>query len=307
MVEVNETHEKIISVLREKGPSLPIKLSKDIDMSSLFISAFLSELANQKRVKITGLKVGGSPLYYLEGQEEQLEPYHKYLHPKEVEAFLILKERKVLKDADQDPPTRVALRSLKDFSIGFKINEQIYWRYILVSESEAKELLQPKTPTKKTPEKIISQNQSLKKQIKEMPNKAIVTISKQSSESPNEFQNPLVIPTPEQSKKQKPKSEFSKKAIEFIKNNNLEIISEKDHKTKEYNCIIKINSQLGPLKFLTQAKDKKTISETDLKKLLSIAQSIPLPAFILYTGDISKKAKDYLRMYSSILKAKKIS
>jgi len=311
-MQTNQTHEKIIEVLKNKGPSLPIQLAKDLDMSSLFISAFLSELAREKRIKISHLKIGGSPVYFLEGQEEQLEPYFKYLHPKEAEAFLLLKEKKAIKDSEQDPATRVALRSIRDFSIGFKINNQIYWRYILTSESEARNIIQPKKQEprkiepkleikteKTTPTPIININ---KKNIRAKQNK--LGLGGREASTPNEFQNPLVIK--QKPKKQKPKSEFVERTIEFLKQNNLQITEEKDYKTKEYNCIIQINSQLGNIKFLTQAKDKKTITETDFKKLLSTAQSIPLPAFLLFTGKISKKAQEYLRNYGTILKAKKI-
>ena len=48
-------------------------------------------------------------------------------------------------------------------------------------------------------------------------------------------------------------------------------------------------------------------NETDLKKLLSTAQSIPLPALFIYTGKLSKKAQEYTKKYSSILKALKIN
>jgi len=136
-----ETHEKIISVLREKGPSLPINLAKALSISSLFISAFLSELTNQKRIKVSNLKVGGSPLYFLDGQEEKLEDYYKYLHPREAEAFLLLREHKVLRDDDQEPATRVALRAIKDFSVGFKMNDQIYWRFVSVPSNDVDEIL----------------------------------------------------------------------------------------------------------------------------------------------------------------------
>ena len=106
-------------------------------------------------------------------------------------------------------------------------------------------------------------------------------------------------------KKQKPKSEFVLKVIDIL-NKNFRIIEEKNSKAKEYNCIIQIKSNLGPINFLTQAKDKKKISETDLKKLLSNAQKIPLPAFMIYTGELSKKAIEYAKKYYSILKTKKI-
>ena len=291
-MEKNETHEKIINVLKEKGPGLPINIAKSLGMSSLFISAFLSELFNEKRVKMSHLKVGGSSLYYLEGQEEKLEPFYKFLHPKEAEAFLLLKKSQLLKDSEQDPAIRVALRSIRDFSVGFKINEEIYWKYILLPDSDIESLLkQPssKKETKLKPQKIKKETTKSQKSVKIKE---------------KDFINPLILE--EKKKKEKPKSEFVLKVINFLNKNNLPIIEEKEYKSKEYNCIIKIKSELGNLEFLTQAKDKKTISEADLKKLLSNSQSIPLPAFLIYTGEISKKGKEYLIKYKSILKAKKI-
>ena len=116
-MQTNETHNKIIEVLKSKGPSLPIQIAKELSLSSLFVSAFLSELTNEKRIRVSHLKVGGSPLYFIEGHEEKLEPYYKYLHPKEAETFLYLKKNKILKDSEQEPATRVALRSIRDFAI----------------------------------------------------------------------------------------------------------------------------------------------------------------------------------------------
>ena len=107
-------------------------------------------------------------------------------------------------------------------------------------------------------------------------------------------------------KKDKPKSEFILKTIAFIEKNNLKIIEEKEFKAKEYNCITNVKSQLGDINFLTQAKDKKSVSETDLKKLLSESQKIPIPAFFIYTGKLSKKAEEYAQNYASILKTIKI-
>ena len=69
-MEPNENHEKIINIIQEKGPRLPMQIAGELKINSLFISAFLSELSNQKRIKISHLKVGGSPLYFLAGQEQ---------------------------------------------------------------------------------------------------------------------------------------------------------------------------------------------------------------------------------------------
>tara|TARA_Y100000310_G_C20565106_1_gene755095 strand:- start:340 stop:1221 length:882 start_codon:yes stop_codon:yes gene_type:complete len=293
MIEQNEIHNKIIQVLEEKGPSLPIQISKEIGMGSLFISAFLSELLDEKKIKVSHLKVGGSPLYFISGQEEQLENFYKFLHPKEAEAFLLLKKEKILKDSEQEPAIRVALRSIRDFSVGFKENEDIYWKSILISKKEVNQLLSKKTKPKK--QKII-----------QTPPKIKSSTPKTTHPKKIEFQNPLAVLKKTKPKKQKPKSEFVQKIINLL-NNKFKITEEKGFKAKEYNCLVQINSELGLLTFLTQAKDKKSVSETDLKKLLSNAQSIPLPALFIYTGKLSKKAQEYDKKYSSILKILKVS
>jgi hypothetical protein len=342
-MQPNENHEKIIAVIEEKGPRLPMQIAGELKIDSLFISAFLSELANQKRVRMSHLKVGGSPLYFLVGQESQLENYQRYLNKKESEAFLLLKKSRILKDSEQEPSIRVALRSMRDFAFGFKRNEEIFWRYYLISEEETKEILEPKKIIKHEIEideedDTFEIGENVKIKIKEKPpeekfkkifpetkthKEAKTTEETQTTEEKpptkikkeinlkekedNQFKNPLIIQEKKKSKKEKPKSEFVQKTINFIQNKGLKITQQKDHKAKEYNCIININSDLGPINFLTQAKDKKTITEGDLKKLLSNAQSMPLPALMLYNGEISKKAKEFTEKYTDVLKINKIN
>ncbi|MFW6283305.1 MAG: hypothetical protein ACOC1P_04610, partial [Minisyncoccales bacterium] len=128
--------EKIIKTLKEKGPSLPVHISREIEQSSLFTSAFLSELLSEKRIKISNMKVGNSPIYYVPETESQLENYSDHLKNKEKEAFMLLKEKKFLKDSEQEPAIRVALRAIKDFAKPTEKNNELYWRYFNVSEEE---------------------------------------------------------------------------------------------------------------------------------------------------------------------------
>ncbi len=339
-MDVNENHEKIVKVIEEKGPRLPVQIARELEMNSLFVSAFLSEMVNSKRIKVSHLKVGGSPLYFLEGQEEQLSPYQKYLHPKEGDAFLRLKKYKVLKDNEQHPSIRVALRSIRDFAFGFKMDEDIFWRFFLTSEEDVKEILEPNSKSssesnskpslvpslKKKEEKteshlitregatnkdeILELEKDAEELTKTIPlqNQTKESFTPSNSEKPNanEFKNPFVMTEEIKIKKEKPRSEFVLKTIQFIKNKGFIIAEEKEYKPKEYHCIVKINSELGPINFLTVVKNKKTITETDLRKILSDAQSIPLPALIMYTGDISKKSIEFVNKYSSVLKVLKI-
>jgi hypothetical protein len=313
MIEANETHEKIISVLKEKGPSLPINISKDIGMSSLFVSAFLSELTNGKKIKVSHLKVGGSPLYFLEGQEGKLEDFFNYLPSREADAFLLLKKFKVLKDSQQEPAIRVALRSIRDFAFGFKKGDEIYWRYILVPESEIRNLLNPEKKVKVIEKSVNNENEASNEEIENRDEKIVKPeIKIEESENVenigknnNEFNNPLAY-TPVKTQEIRLKSDFVQNVVDFIGERGFKIIEEKEFKAKEYNAVVRINSELGFIDFLTQAKDKKTIAESDLKKLLSNAQSIPLPALLIYTGSIGKKSSEYLEKYNSILKSARL-
>ncbi len=88
--------EKILSVLRRRGPSLPVHVASEVGLSMLFASAFLSELISDRKIVISHMKVGNSPLYYIEGQEAKLEDYAKHLKSKEKDAFLLLQKEKIL-------------------------------------------------------------------------------------------------------------------------------------------------------------------------------------------------------------------
>ena len=128
--------QKIISLLKKRGPSLPVHIATETQQSILFASAFLSELISERKIKTSFMKVGNSPLYFLPNQEYQLEKFYTYLKSKEKDAFILLKQKKFLADSKQDPAIRVALRQIKDFAIPFKKNEEIFFRYFKIPESE---------------------------------------------------------------------------------------------------------------------------------------------------------------------------
>jgi len=135
MQQTNQIKDKIVEFLKRKGPSLPVHIAKEINTSILFTSAFLSELLSEKRITLSNMKIGNSPVYYIKGQESLLENYSDYLKNKEKEAFLLIKEKKFLKDSEQAPAIRVALREIKDFAIQFRFqnSQELMWRYYTAS------------------------------------------------------------------------------------------------------------------------------------------------------------------------------
>ncbi|MDA3837296.1 MAG: hypothetical protein PF542_06785 [Nanoarchaeota archaeon] len=378
--DTSQIKENIFQFLKTNGPSLPIPISRNIQVDSLFTSAFLSELLSNQRIKISHMKVGGTPIYYVPGTEAGLEKYSEYLKEKEKEAYNLLRDNKFLEDSIQQPAIRVALRELKDFAKYFQKDGKWIWKYYLANESDYQNSisaseskgqesntdskaeennhqeieLTPKTGFPTSFVNSVRDTFTPKEEIKEEPKqetpKETVIINSKGSEeetvteetakkseaptlnpilpaqtekpkelektsSPtnnqklitnNLFTNPLARKKETKKTKEKPKSPFCIKTMEFIVDQGWTLLEEIDHKAKEYNCLVQINSDLGPIIFKTQARDKKTISEADMTKLLGESQAIPLPALILSPGEPKKKAIPFLEKYISVLKFKKI-
>jgi hypothetical protein len=175
--DTSQTKERIISILRTKGPSLPVHIARELDMSILFASAFLSELVSEKKIKVSDMKVGSSPLYLIPGQEFMLEKFAEYLKSREKEAFLLLKDKKFLKDNKQEPAIKVALRQIKDYAIPFKDAGEIYWRYFKTRESDFEK---PKAEIK--PKEEITRKPSPKKKNDKFFNRVKEHLSEKSIE-----------------------------------------------------------------------------------------------------------------------------
>ena len=99
-------------------------------------------------LKISNAKIGGSPMYYLAGQESQLEVLYDKLNDKQKKAYDLLKSNLILKENDQEPVIRIALRDIKDFAIpldvSFNNENQRYWKWHLVPDDEASFLIKKK-------------------------------------------------------------------------------------------------------------------------------------------------------------------
>jgi hypothetical protein len=297
MQDVNKTKERILNIIKEKGPSLPVQIARTINVSPLFTSVFLSELYEDSKLRMSHMKIGSSSLYLLLGQEAQLENFIEHLNPREKDAFFLIKKESVLEDEKQTPVIRVALRAIRDFAIPFKaaVNnaEKIFWKYSLLSDEEARIKLQyllnpllvpekpllSRLPTPTTPppddSEPIADNSSPEKKPKKVRKK---------SESQFDFPGKL-------------KDYLAAKEIEI-----LELISEKK---KEFIAKVRIDTIFGKQEYYLIAKDKKKINETDFTLALQKAQTEKMPALIISPGEIDKKALQYAKDWKNLVKFEK--
>ncbi len=281
MIDIQEKKNKIISFLNDNGPSLPIVIARAIEMDTVFASAIMSEMLGSKQIKTSYMKIGASPLYLLPGQEQELEKKTEHLKSVEKEAYLKIKEQKIINDDDESPAIRVALRNIKDFATPFKFKEKIMWRYMFATDDEVKKLLSPaKTVIEKTPE--------------EEKNELVVETKKPATEKNNNanlHSHKTELPKMEKSKKieniftamdtGEKELEFLTETKKFLKQKNIEFIEEIRTEKKEIMAIVSINSQLGKINFLLIAKNKKTVTRDEIDAAMQIATKNRMPCLLI--------------------------
>src|SRR3989338_2264854 len=285
-----DNRDKILEFVRAKGPVLPVQISKEIGSNILMASAHLAELTATNKLKISTIKVGSSPLYYLPGQEAMLQRYTSNLNDKEKKAFDLLQQSKILRDSEQEPVIRVALREIKDFAVPLNVNynnnREVFWKWYLIGNQEAEQLIKSKLDI---PEKPIE------KKIEDKPTEKIQEIK----EHQKTIQKPLE--PVEQSKeklktrKYKPREKednFLKDIMKFFEKNRINVVSsEVIKRNSEIDFIVDIPSVVGNLQYYCKARNKKRISDSDLSNAYVKGQLKRLPVIVLSGGELSGKAQ----------------
>ena len=295
MYTVNRTKELILAFLKARGPSLPVHIARDVKTQPLFAAAFLSELYNEGKIKMSAMKIGSSSLYYLPDQAAQLENFAQYLNSREKEALLLLKQHGLLEDDSLVPVVRVALRSLKDFAIPWHMQTEnaskLMWRYFQLSEQDAKSLSDKGKPKKEISERREEKPRALKVKSDVKPLELSLALSAAPAQivkkTAQEFPFVSII-----------KSHLSKRDIHLI-----ESIMEKK---KEFHAKVKLNTPLGPQEYLLTAKEKKRLSEEDLASALKAAHAKKMPALLIAPGALDKKALSLLNEWKNFVKFEKL-
>ena len=299
-VEPALLREKALSFVRSNGPVLPLQIAKHLSTNTIFAGAILSELISAKHIFVTHATIGSSPLYYVKGQEEKLGPsLYNYLKQKEKQAYDKIKESKIIRESETEPWQRVAMRDLKDFCFPLTVTIdqekiEIFWKFYLVSEEEAKDLINSMLKKEEHVEPIqeVIKQEEKQEVIQEIFNKVI-------EEKP--IKKPFVKPKPEQTQlpeikeivkdKTLEKDKFYNYVKEFCSKNNIQISEELViSKNKEFDFTAKIPSNIGLITYYIKAKNKKSINDGDISLAFSESQLRKLPCLFLTTGKLNKKA-----------------
>jgi len=314
-----DKREEILEFIKKNGPALPIHISKAISQNTLFAGAFLSELYKEKAIIMSNMRVGSSPLYLISGQEPMLENFIQHIKGKEKEALLLLKKNKILEDKNLHPAIRVALRSLKDFAIPLRFNNEIFWRYFTLNNQETEALLHsssPQPPTQQLttpvapipqveiPEPVISKSiikpilkikeissEILKQKAEQEIEKQVLKEAKED-EDPQE-DAPIIkkIIKPKRTKKLDPKEKFLEEIKLTLGKKQVEIVEiEKNDKKQILGKVIADKTE-----YILVAFNKKRFDEADLLRIYRKYSDSDTPFYFLSKGELSKKTMETIK------------
>jgi hypothetical protein len=259
-VEVEKT--RILTFIGKSGPIVSNTIAKSLNLNSFLTAALLSELFNSGIVKASTIRVGGSALYYLAGQEEQLERFTNFLGHKEKEAYDLLKKQGVLQDKLLDPAIRVAIRGVKDFAVPLSVKkgdeEILFWKFRFFADANNRinELLKSQEKHEDIPEPPVAE--PIKEKKKKITSSADKVLEKWTVE------NKIIV-------------------------KELILAKGKDAKAK-----VAVKSEIGEIDFLLVLKNKKSVSESDLAIAYQEGLNLKLPVIFLTGGKLSKATKQYL-------------
>ncbi len=322
--------EQILDIVRLKGPVLPVHVARETKLSMLFAGAYLAELTSSKKVLISKIKVGASPLYYIQGQEAKLQNFSKHLGNKEQEALNNLREGKILNDENLEPVIRVALRNIPDFAIPVKVNlksgSELYWKWYLIPNNEAEVMIRELINKKLEEEKAIEieKEEEIKKEESKLKEIEVEQKDEKNNKVEKENKKKIKSKPKKKAKPRKKKKTIQKELIETkvepepvnieVKDSLLEKVQtnfdakgilitncEVIIEGKELDLLIKIPTVVGDLTYFCKAKKKARNTENDLFATILAAQQKGLPGLFVATGTMNKKGKEILESKSKTI------
>jgi len=286
----------VLNFVRTKGPVLPVQVGERFGFNTIISSAVLSDLVSKGVIRFSNAKIGGSPVYFVSGQEAKLQMLYKYLGEKPRKIFDLLRDSGVLRDKVLEPWQRVAVREIKDFSVMLRVNyagnEEIFWKWYLLSDEDAKKLI---AEIIKGELKPVVEERVEEKFVE--PVKEVQKIIEREPEPVREI--PMVeekkVEKPKKVKRHKSNIDFYEMVKQYFADSKIRVVEENIiRRNTEFNFVVNVPSSVGPLRFFVVAKNKKTINDADLSVAYSQSQLKKLPVLFLSNGEISKKASSYL-------------
>jgi len=302
------TRERVLTVLRQKGPSVPAELTSALGENTIIVGAFLSELIANKDVAVTQLKIGGSRLYFTPEHRPQIVRLRAHLNDKDKGAFDMLSEQKIVRDDTLSPLERTCMRNLTDFALPVRVKysgqDILFWRWFLTSQEEAQEKIKSSLQINEIAEPETKQEQVTQPETPAEPIAPKSIEEVKHDKKPVVEQQQLLPPQNTPQLKDDGKSDaFLDQMTSFLNDKQIQILaSQVVRANNELDLLVSLTSGVGELQYFARAKKKKLCNDGDLAAAMIQGQLRHLPVLFICTGKLTKKAKSMLTKEFSMLK-----
>lgn len=300
---------KILSLV-ESHPVLPSEVAKTLGIDSLMSGAMLSEMVSKGLLKVSRFKIGGSPVYFSPKHPDHLLSFIDNLNDKDKKTCILLQEKGVLFDDEQEPLTRVSLKEIKDFAIPltvtYKEKDYSFFKWFLLADSDAEGIIKDILGISK-PSKSASAVDIEKPEEKSVPKNSIPKSSVVDKSSVNtlESNNPKDLQDSEASLQNKNNSEsfvdksmaisgFDSIVESFFSKHNISFGKKSKIRKDDFEYLVRLPTVVGSIDFFCKAKRKKRINDSDLSNALVSGQLDKLPVLFITEGDLTRTAKELL-------------
>lgn len=234
------TRDNLLRFVKDQKATTPTDVAKQFETSTMIASATLSELAKDKLILITHLKLSSSPYYYDPKQKEYLQELGtKHYSGYDKEIFNKIKEQQVLNVKSLNIQEALAIERIKDFAITIEIeheNQKLkFYIWYLRNIEETKKQIEDAIKPKKQIEQKISQKKEIQKPLSEQINSQI-----QQAKPINQILNQQNMQIKEEEMKFSPKEIRENQTEQFIENYLRQNYLQVDSKNKNNKEIIYI-------------------------------------------------------------------
>ncbi len=282
------THSKILAMIQEKGPALPIEVASFLGVDSFMAKVLLSELVEQGALKISDDQVGSSYVYFMLGQESSA----------------LEKVKELLKGSE---------KKLKHFSDKPVSNDPEIQKKREAFEKHFEKALTDEPPTQKPvikkPARVIIANRELlqekpfivSKPITLSPETPPIIIKPAPLQAAAQFVKKVIAPAPQPKRIE----DFVELASTYLKGSHAEILETNiTKKGKEADLIVNIPSSIGTVRFFAKVKSKKKINDADISLAYTDGAQRKLPVLFITDGKLASAAKELLDKLEGYMKVK---
>ena len=278
--------QKILDLIKQLGPMLPVEISSKIGVDSFMAKAFLMELVEEGKISQSKEKLAESPMYYLLGQERQV----------------VMKMENIKQQHSKTARTYAPTYVSEDPEVQAKREAFA----IRLAEIQAKEQQRKTMPAIQPRPLAKIANRPVYKQ-RPLPPPTHIPVSKPITPPPTMPSNlPDFQSEPEPEYKPEAERTFIDKAMDWLKMEGYEIVEEISAKKTEMELLVKVYTDFGKVNFYAKIKQKKIITEADLMAVYAGAMEQKCPAVLLTNGKLAKSAENFLNEKGWIVKVKQL-